>query len=563
MKKLVYIFVFLVFSAVFSSTAKAATLNILSDNNAYPIDKEFNVDIKIESEDQGVNGAQATLQFDKTVLEAVRVDKSNSIFDFWLTEPTISNESGQISFIAASTKGYSGKSLEILTVTFKPRGAGKTNLSFADAAVTAADGSGTNVLSKLNGLELNFSVTEAISKGPQQIQRAPEKASGLPGLPAISVPLYPDPAKWSDASARFFVSWKLPLDINGVAMVLNKIPIFSPDISEGLFDSKEFSPLKDGVYYLHARFSNGIGWGQTLHYRIAVDTSPPLPFKTEIDNAASDNPSPRITFNVHDALSGISRALVLVDNKEVFQTASTTVVLPTVEPGAHTLRVRVFDRAGNSIEDNLKFEIVPLPTPTLEFLSKSVTLEEPVFALGKSIPGAFIEARVLDASRQEVFKNTSQSDSSGNWKVTVDKSLHTGNYTFLVTARDERGASSYPTKEESFKVRPQTVLSFGGFIDLGWFEIFLIAMLIIISAASIIAWWYVSKKKTQEAYKIIVGRDIEKLSALLSDHLKEIEGMQELHDPSRSTHAAEHIERMKETISKMKKYIGEEVEKLT
>jgi hypothetical protein len=139
--------------------------------------------------------------------------------------------------------------------------------------------------------------------------------------------------------------------------------------------------------------------------------------------------------------------------------------------------------------------------------------------------------------------------------------LSTGKYTISVIARDERGATSFSTKEESFKVRPKTILSLG-FIDLGWFEIFLIAMLMMISGAGLIAWWYISKTKTREAYKIIVGRDIEKLSTLLSGHLKELEGLQELHDPSRSTQATALIDKMKEVVAKMKKYLGEEVSKL-
>ncbi|MBI5222685.1 MAG: hypothetical protein HY980_04320, partial [Candidatus Magasanikbacteria bacterium] len=137
-----------------------------------------------------------------------------------------------------------------------------------------------------------------------------------------------------------------------------------------------------------------------------------------------------------------------------------------------------------------------------------------------------------------------------------------GKYTFSAVVQDERGASSYPAREESFKVRPKTILSLGGVIDLGWFEIFLIVMLLILSGVGLIAWRYVAKKKTHEAYKTIIGRDIEKLSALLSDDLKGLEDTEKLDGSSRLAQAASVIDKMKKTIAQMKKYIGEEVNKL-
>lgn len=567
-----FIFSFAIALALFGispSALFAGTLNLLTDKTQFAIGDQFNVDIKIDSEDVGINAAQATLDFPVSVLQAVGIDKANSIVNFWLQDPVIDNANGKISFIGGSSGGVNGKTLQVLRVSFRVVGAGQANLSFSDGAITASDGNGTNVLSLTKGIVLtSIGKQEAtLIKPPEipsvQIIKRPAIPTGkLPNKPDINIPLYPAPDAWYGTLSSFWVHWKLPADVTGIAIELNKKPISEPSTTEGLFDNKTFPPLSDGVWYLHIRFKNDVGFGQTLHYRIAVDTAPPPPFKIEIDNSSSENPSPQITFNVHDALSGISRALLLVDNKEVLQTASTTVALPPVEPGVHTLRVKVFDRGENSVEDNLKFEISPLPTPFVEFISRSVSLEEPFFALGKSIPDGLIEARVLDDSRQEVFKNTTESDSSGNWKVTIDKSLHTGNYTLLVMARDNRGASSYSAKGESFKVRPQTVVSFGGLIELGWFEIFLITLLIIISVASLTAWRYVSKKNTREAYKIIVGRDIEKLSAALLNSLKELEESEGMQDISRRAKTAMIIGRMKETIIKMKKYIGEEVGKL-
>lgn len=543
--------------------ASAASYGLAADKETFVIGDTFNVDVKLESADVGINAVQATITYPKDIVEVTGLNKANSAFDFWIQGPDYSNDSGQVSFIGGSQSGISGKTLEVLRITFKVKGAGPVGIIFSDGAVTASDGSGTNVLSAMKGLQLS-SITKsdaALIKAPQIVREA-TPPSGLPARPSITVPLYPDPTKWNDVATMFFVSWKLPTDVTGVAMALDNTPGSAPSVSEGLFETKKFPPLSDGVYYLHARFQNDIGWGPTLHYRIAVDTLPPPSFKVVIDNPVSENPAPKVTFNAGDALSGISRAVLAVDNKEILQAVGTTSVrLPPVLPGAHTLKVKVFDRAGNSAESSVKFEITAIPTPLIEFLSKSVSLEEPIFALGKSTPGVFIDAHALDAEGREVFKRTVESDSSGNWQVNMDQSFRTGSYTFVATARDKRGASSIPS-QETFRVRTQTVLSLGGFVDLGWFEIFLFVLLLVIAGGSLAAWLYVSENKTREAYRIIVGRDVEKLSALLNDHLKELEEARALSDNLRATKEAELIGRLKETVAKMRKYLGEEVGKL-
>jgi len=74
------------------------------------------------------------------------------------------------------------------------------------------------------------------------------------------------------------VNWDLPNDVTAVATEVDQHPDAVPAKSEGLFDNKTFSPLEDGVWYLHVQFKNSIGWGPTLHYRIGIDTAPPLGF---------------------------------------------------------------------------------------------------------------------------------------------------------------------------------------------------------------------------------------------------------------------------------------------
>jgi len=558
---------------IFTSRLNAATISLLPQARTFGIGQEFSVDIKIDTEEMYINAGQATLIFPVDILELSSVDKSSSVFSFWPDEPKISNDEGVLNFTGGTAKGISGGALQILKINFKAKRAGFAELTLRDAAVTASDGKGTNVLSALKGTNITIGAAavpptksppapEALVETPKKIVREPVIAQKLPSKPELRVPLYPNEARWHNYIGETAVFWDVPADVIEAAAVLDKNPNTKPvNPEKELFTGKNFGVLKEGTWYIHVRFRNNIGWGETAHHKISIDTTAPLPFEIEMNALASDNPSPEIRYEIHDALSGISHALIFIDDKELARSTTTATTLPPQLPGKHLVVVRVFDSAGNSVEDTVEFEILPLVTPVIEFITESVSQGDLMFASGKSIPGAFIDVRVSNDLQQEIFTGTAQSDNSGNWKMTIDKPLSVGKYTISAVARDERGARSYPTGEEVFRVRPKTILSFG-FIDLGWFEILLIVVLIIISVAGYISWWYVSKKNTREAYKIIVSRDIEKLTALLSDHLKGLEDLQELHDPKRLAQASFLVNKMKDVIAKMKKYLGQEVEKL-
>ena len=584
-KQFFFILPLIVFSFIFARSADAAILFLVPDKKTVKIGEEISIDVRVDTEDESINAAQGAINFPTNLLEATKIDKTGSVFGFWIEEPAFSNENGTANFIGGTPKGVSGKSLQIFKLTFKARGAGLAELSLSDAVVTASDGQGTNILSRMEGAIVNVG-TEVIAPTPpptpsstpsltplvappvapiqpQKVERKAVPATKLPATSVVEVPLYPDQSQWYNYTGEAIALWEVPPDVIQVATEINQNPNAIPAVPEKeLFNGKNFGILEEGIWYIHIRFKNNIGWGKTAHYKISLDTTAPLPFEAKIDSPVSDNPAPQITFITQDALSGISQAALFIDGKQFLRTTTTTTILPPQAPGTYTLLVRVFDRAGNSVEDDLQFEILPLPTPVIEFISRSVSQGETIFASGKSISNGLIEAQVLNAARQEVFKGKVQSDNSGNWKIAIDKVLPIGKYTLTVVVRDERGASSYSTKEESFKVRPKTILSLGGIIDLGWFEILIIVMLVVVSGVGLIAWWYVAKKKTHEAYRIIVGRDIEKLSTLLSDDLKELEDTQELEDSSRLAQATDLIDKMKKTIARMKKYIGEEVNKL-
>src|SRR3989339_102721 len=390
------------------SIAWAATLNVTLDKLQGAIGDTVTANIKINSEGSGINVAQATLQFSKDILEAKSVDKTGSIFNFWLKDPTFSNDTGQIDFVGGSSSGFVGPSLQVLTITFKIKGNGQVNLVFTDGSVNASDGSGTNVLNTMKGAQFTAGPkTEGplatpgvatLPSAPPQISRQPIPAKNSPSKPQINIPLYPDSSKWYNLSSDFSVSWDLPPDVSDVVSAINKDPSWSSQKSEGLFNNKNFGALSDGAWYVHVRFQNNIGWGPVAHYKISVDTQPPLSFIPKLNGVSAtdktistDDPDPDVTYSVGDNLSGIDFYFLRVDDGDLIKTDKTSFALPLQTPDNHAVLVGAQDKAGNITENIIKLETLPIKSPTANLDAASLFVGEGgIFATGTALPNVKI-----------------------------------------------------------------------------------------------------------------------------------------------------------------------------
>lgn len=162
-------------------TTQAAELYFKSEKDNFTIGDNFAVNVKINSE-TGINAAQATIEFPKNVLEITSVDKTGSIFEFWLREPDFSNDTGRLVFIGGSSKEFKGESLQVIKINFKVKSAGAADIIFTDGAVTAYDNNGTNVLSVLRGAQIVSAPKIEKTTAQKITQNSPE-----PELPAALV----------------------------------------------------------------------------------------------------------------------------------------------------------------------------------------------------------------------------------------------------------------------------------------------------------------------------------------------------------------------------------------
>jgi len=130
-----------------------------------------------------------------------------------------------------------------------------------------------------------------------------------------------------------------------------------------------------------------------------------------------------------------------------------------------------------------------------------------------------------------------------------------------ITIRDERGATSFPKEVGPISAKAKVVLSLG-VIDLGWFEIFLLVFFIFLFGGGALGLYYESLKRKRGAYRVIVGRDIQKFRTLLESALKEIETLNGSGDNEKQVRKKHFIDQMKSNLEKMNKYLEEEVSRL-
>lgn len=550
------------------------------------------VDLVINSDGQSINAAQATVSFPTDILEIVSVDTSGSIFNFWVEEPHFSNENGTLRFVGGSPQGKLGDVLSVLRMQVKARGVGNAQMGLSQAIITANDGKGTNILSSMAGThitigtqdatpepeEVKESVVEKVEEKkpepkpivlPKRVERVAVRSTSLPDEPKLEVPLYPDQEQWYSHIGDVIALWEVPDDVVQVATRLSQTTDTKPgDKEDELFTGKNFGMLEnEGIWFVRAQFRNNRGWGPLEYYKIQLDTTPPLAFNASINNALSDNPRPTLQFETNDSLSGISHAMIAVDEQEAIEypiTSSTlgTLTLPAQRPGIHTASVKIFDRAGNYAQSVIDFEILPLPTPTITYITPKISEGELLYVSGKAISGGFVKMYILNENGKQIAQQQVEADSSGNWSITIDDLFSRGSYQLVISAFDSRGAISNQSNPVSFEIKPRIVISFG-FVDLSWFEILIASILLFTTILAIIAVIYINTHKTRSAYNTIAARDVNKMADLIeadvkviNQQTKKVTGKSNGEKTGEITH---HTKKIQQTLDKMRKYLGKEI----
>ncbi len=532
------------------------------------------MNLKINSDEASLNAAQTIINFPPSNLEVVSVDKEGSIFNFWLEDPEFSNTNGTISLAGGTPNGVSGSSLQVLKITFVAKGSGSGSITLTDAAIAASDGSGTNILSKI--LDSAFVITTAretapvakpaaeVIPVPTQIVRKAVPTGKLPIKPVIVIPLFPEEARWYNFVGPFVASWGLPEDVTDVATAIDKAPKFAPTKSEGLFDNKAFPAPVDGASYLHVRFKNNVGWGPAAHYRLAVDTAPPLAFEIKVlEGNSTDNPTPTLQFETSDALSGLDEYQIKVGESSAVVVSSVgfkkSAILPLQSPGKKRIIVKATDFAGNGIESMVDLEITPIPQPVITFVTKQLFSDENqgLVIRGTAVTGTRLSLRLYFGTELVADKKPAV-DSLGNWEFAFDEQLKNGKYKIIAQSSDLRGALSLDVDSGTITVKDKPIVQFGS-LQLGKGGAGILLLVILVFGFGSGIWFYKRRQKKLSLRVSFTASEISKIFQLIGEDVKSVQKALETPTTADDQYS---LTKLRDNLKKMEVYLRKGLEKI-
>jgi hypothetical protein len=519
---------FFLFFLVVAGTANAATLSVTPSTGVYTAGQTFTARVVVNTTGAKINAAEGTVTFKPSELSVVRVSKG-SVFNLWTAEPSFSNSAGTVSFSGGTPTGYTGGSGTVLSITFRTKGAGNPRVSFANGAVLAADGKGTNVLTSMSGGAYTIGAADIAPEPETVVYVAP---ANTPAKPIISSGTHQDPEKWY-AETDAELSWSLPDDVVAVRTLL--------DSNSGSIPTKVYntpiknitlSDLDQGVQYFHLQFKNEEGWGRVNHYRLAVDTENPTSFSISlVEGADLTSPVQTLKFETEDKTSNVEKFSIRIDDAEPYsytdETGSSTLILPPLEPGPHTLIIEAFDEAGNSIGSTFSFSILAFDRP--EFTEVPSEISENVIPVIKGITRP--NAKVVVTFRKvgsEANTYTLESDDMGEFVFIPEGRLSLGVYEVSAVAIDQNGAQSDASEIKRIAVQQP------GYIQIGAYAVSVLSVLVPFVALSFLLlfglWFVFSKlrrfktgvaKETKEALAML-QTEFGILHSVLSEHAQDL-----------------------------------------
>lgn len=330
-----------------SALAASATYDINPGSGNFTVGSTIRATITLNAQGNSINAGEGTLTFPTELLTATGISKGG-IFSFWQTAPSIGN--GTIRFVGGRTGSTTGTGT-VFTVTFKAKHEGTARLSIQNGNILAADGEGTSVY--------GGSGTASWVIGP------PPPDKSVPGAPQISSETHPNQEAWYNSNSPEF-RWNVPNGITGTTIAFDTSSSTIPDTANATSSaiSTYIHPnTPDGMSYVHVRLQNKNGWGDTGHFRVQIDVTPPVIESFELlDGTNTPQRRPLIKLTASDATSGIHNIAVQINDQTpvaLVHVEDNIYELPRQTQGDKQARFIVTDNAGNSAEITKNFTVGP------------------------------------------------------------------------------------------------------------------------------------------------------------------------------------------------------------
>jgi len=457
---------------------------------------------------------------------------------------------------------------------------GSSDITFSDGVVTSDDGLGTNVLTTINKINIVVS-SDIVSNSapvapvvttkapevatvpvviPKVIERAPVPTGKLPIKPSIEISSYPDDSVWYKNSGDIIVFWTLPVDVTGVAVLFDQNPNSTPNkLEPKLTDRKELGAAKEGVWYVHVRFKNDVGFGPAAHHKISLDLTPPFQFDiTSIEGVETDIPQPTLKFGTQDSLSGLDHYNIIIDSKQIITSNENKLKLPALEPGDHSIVVDAYDKAGNIQSASIALLIKPIESPIISFVSRPLysNSNNVLTVSGSAIPNSTALIKVYDEGPHSYFGEAAV-DEFGHWIFTLNAGFDNEIYNISVRARDNRGALSLPVYD-SVEVTSKPILKIG-IIELTFKgAIILLSILLILG---IIGATHLFRRKQRKIDRkiFITKQDVFKITQMMNDSVKKMKAA--INTPEKFDDEF-FLSEIEEEINKIETYIEKEIDNI-
>jgi hypothetical protein len=334
-------------------SVNAAELYFTPSSQTVRQNDNFTVEVWLDTQEQDINAIEANLFFSQGKMELVDISRGGSLLELWLSEPSFSNETGEINFSGGVPKGFQGKG-KLLSLTFRPVALGS---DITTAQIIFQNGSKA-LLNNGYGSEAPLT----LQKADFVIMAAPE------GLPAISSKTHPNQLDWYANNKPNF-SWVAAQGADYSYQLSGsdkKIIASGEKTSDGSAktDSLDFDLSKegDGVFYFSlSQKLPGQEWSEeAAHFRVMIDAVSPEEFLPQIgkDDYISEGKY-FISFAAKDKTSGISRYEIaerddlgifnFIDDyfgKSVWKEAASPYLLARQELKTKIL-IKAVDKAGN------------------------------------------------------------------------------------------------------------------------------------------------------------------------------------------------------------------------
>lgn len=466
MKYFLFILAFLIPSAVFADGS--ASLSLFPSTETYYIGDTFHVSVNVDTDGKPVNAVEGKISFNKDELEVTELSKESSVLESWTIEPVYSNEDGTISF-AGGMKNFSGPSGKIFSITFRALKNKESQVRFSTgAAILAADGQGTNILTVMNAGVYTLTAKEVIpvpdepidanDPTPLVLGASTSTESADQKIPITSAS-HPDENKWYNQKIAKF-AWTLPPGVTAIRLLAtassSSLPtkVYNPPVSE-----KTIQDISNGISYFHLQGKTEFGWSEPTVYRFQTDTIKPEVFQIK---EASTSDAFGFLFESRDKTSGVEKYLIQIDNgkeEEWRDDGSHTYIPAEQKPGAHILSAKAVDFAGNFATSSVAFILNPVNAPNITDYEHELLSGNALVVRGRADPNAALSIWVSkDGARAEENKITSDRD--GAFVFVLNGKAQEGVYK-IYAEEAGRGVRSTPSASVLITVSQPKVILFG------------------------------------------------------------------------------------------------------